>query len=93
MAVLGKRRSKGAEDPVSGLAKTTRFLASERTVGVFCTTHEDDFTSVFGQSAVPCGSPSCASGEQHPAALAEQLGGLWQKCPADLQKTSLSSPE
>lgn len=47
----------------------------------------------FGQSAVPHGSPSCASGEQQPAGPAQQLGGLWQKYPADLRKTSLSRPE
>lgn len=49
VAVLGKWQSKDAEGPVSGLAKTTHFVVSERTVGAFCTTRRDNFTSGFGE--------------------------------------------
>lgn len=47
MVALGKWQSKDAEGPTSGLTKTTHFVVSDRTVGVFCTACEDNFTSVF----------------------------------------------
>lgn len=58
MVALGKWQSKDAEGPISGLAKTTHFVVSERTVGVFCTTRRDNFTSGFGEPAVPHGCPA-----------------------------------
>lgn len=42
---------------------------------------------------MPWGCAGCASGEEQPAGPAEQPGGLWQKCSADLQNPSLSRPE
>lgn len=82
VAAEANGRARRLRIPVSGLAKTTRFLASERTAGVFCATREDDYTNTLGQSAVACGCSSCASGELQPARPAEQPAGLWQKIPS-----------
>lgn len=58
MAVLGKWWRKDAEDPLSGLAKTRHFLVCERRAGVFCTSCEDNFSSVLGCQPCPVAVPA-----------------------------------
>lgn len=82
VAVLGKWQRKDAEDPLlwpcwdqalPGVREESRCILYQLW---------GRFLGCFGQSAMPRGCPSCASGAQQPA---EQWGGLWHKDPAPLQ--------
>lgn len=44
--------------PLSGLAKTRRFLVCERRAGVFCTSCGDNFSSVLGSQPCPVAVPA-----------------------------------
>lgn len=71
--------------PFPGLAKTRHCLVSERRAGVFCTSREDDFSSVLGSQPCPVAVSAVPVVSSSPA---EQLGGLWYKYSADPRNPS-----
>lgn len=58
MAVLGKQQRKDAEDPLLWPCQDQTLLVCERRAGVFCTSCEDDFSSVLGSQPCPMAVPA-----------------------------------